>query len=556
MSSSTPDVSHANRRHRVLEATGFGALLLVTCALSFEFWTPFGNERTPHYPLAYLVVPPLVWASLQFEKVGAFLSLLVVSLAAMVSTAHGLGPFARDNFEQSALLLLSFLAIIGATTFLVSKRVARNRQTETVLRDSETRKSAMYEAALDCIVSMDSEGRVLEWNEAAEKTFGYEGRDVRGEQLSELIIPPAARLHHHRGLQHYLQSGEGPLLRRKVEVNAMRSDGVEFPVELAIAPVHLQDRVIFTGYLRDLTEAKRAEADLRAARDELELRVIERTAELQALLGQLENNYSQLQASELQRDSLTSMIVHDLRTPLTSLLFGLQTLGWLGSVNDAQQECLTVSVEGAKASLSMINDLLDIQKMEQGALLLETSDVFPQQLVENAIAQIDNLVKFSNLSISREFGAMPVLQGDEPKLQRVLVNPISNAIQHSPRESVVTVSVGAHNHDGVSECVWRVRDMGKGIAPEDHAIIFEKFGQAKTQHQIAVHKNGAFVNGAPQNVTAEKAHEFPMLSTGLGLAFCKMVIEAHGGRLWVESEMGAGSTFSFALPMSNKIETE
>ena len=151
---------------------------------------------------------------------------------------------------------------------------------------------------------------------------------------------------------------------------------------------------------------------------------------------------------------------------------------------------------------------------------------------------------------------MPVLQGDEPKLQRVLVNLMSNAIQHSPRESVVTVSVGAHNHDGVSECVWRVRDMGKGIAPEDHAIIFEKFGQAKTQHQIAVHKNGTSVNGAPQNDTAEKAREFPMLSTGLGLAFCKMVIEAHGGRLWVESEMGAGSTFSFALPMSNKIETE
>src|SRR3954467_13278034 len=134
------------------------------------------------------------------------------------------------------------------------------------MHDSEARMRAILEAALDCVVTMDEDGCVVEFNPAAERTFGYVREDIIGREMAELIVPPRLREMHREGLRRYLETGEGAVLNRRIEITGMRADGSEFPVELAITRIPVPGRPMFTGYLRDITERKRAEQELRASR--------------------------------------------------------------------------------------------------------------------------------------------------------------------------------------------------------------------------------------------------------------------------------------------------
>ncbi len=145
----------------------------------------------------------------------------------------------------------------------------RERSREAV-EESEARKAAMLETALDAIVTMNHDGRVVEWNPAAERTFGYAREQAVGREMAELIIPLPLRERHRRGLARYLATGEGAVIGRRIEITAMRSDGSEFPVELAITRVPLGGPGLFTGYIRDITERKHAQEDLDFQRSILE----------------------------------------------------------------------------------------------------------------------------------------------------------------------------------------------------------------------------------------------------------------------------------------------
>ncbi len=147
--------------------------------------------------------------------------------------------------------------IIGVV--LIFRDVTEHRRAEREVRASVARKSAILESALDSIITMDHEGKVIEFNPAAERTFGYQRKDVLGQNLADFIIPPAHREQHRNGLAHYLVSGEGPMLGKRIELSAMRVDGTEFPVEVAITRIPTEGPPIFTAYLRDITEQKKAE---------------------------------------------------------------------------------------------------------------------------------------------------------------------------------------------------------------------------------------------------------------------------------------------------------
>ena len=157
--------------------------------------------------------------------------------------------------------LLRAMATLGGQ---LGQFVERARA-EQALRDSEARKGATLEAALDAIVTIDHEGRIVEFNPAAERTFGYARAEAVGQELAELVIPPALRERHRRGLAHYLATGEGPILDRRLELTALRADGAEFPVELTITRLPTAGPPLFTGFLRDLTERRRAEELTRAS---------------------------------------------------------------------------------------------------------------------------------------------------------------------------------------------------------------------------------------------------------------------------------------------------
>ncbi len=247
------------------------------------------------------------------------------------------------------------------------------------------------------------------------------------------------------------------------------------------------------------------------------------------LFAQLQENYRKLQELEKLRDDLTHMIVHDLRTPLTSLLTGLLTMQDMGEMAENQQEILTLSIGGGKALLGMINDLLDISKMEDGSLRLEYKELTPVEILGSAVGQVAHLAKDRNITLLTNLAPeLPTFQGDEDKLVRALVNLAGNAIKFTQPGGTVRISARIAPSNGphleASAALFSVSDTGEGIPCEYMDRIFEKFGQV-------------------ENRTAGRK-----LSTGLGLTFCKLAVEAHGGNIWVETKPGEGSDFSFTIP--------
>jgi signal transduction histidine kinase len=198
----------------------------------------------------------------------------------------------------------------------------------------------------------------------------------------------------------------------------------------------------------------------------------------------------------------------------------------LGEINVDQKEVLGISMDGGQVLLGMINDLLDISKMEDGSLQIQRKPVEVGELLERAVRQVSSLAAAKGVLLQRRVeGGLSHLCCDEDKVVRMLVNLLSNAIKFTPeRGSVLLTAELTLRPDRRDSVVFVCRDTGEGIPAESFEHIFEKFGQVEGR------KGGR------------------KSSTGLGLTFCRMVTLAHGGRIWVESEMGVGSAFSFALP--------
>jgi len=219
---------------------------------------------------------------------------------------------------------------------------------------------------------------------------------------------------------------------------------------------------------------------------------------------------------------LTAMIVHDLRTPLTVIIGALESLT-LPEGQPLTEEFVPMALMSARRLLGMVNDLLDITKMESGEMKLELAAVSPQEIVQTAAQQAGYLAHEKGLHLTVEVASdVPRVRADEDKMIRTLVNLLSNAVKFTPEGGKVRLSARAV--EGGKEVEFAVADTGEGIPPEWIERIFEKFGQVESR------KSGR------------------KMSTGLGLTFCKMVVEAHGGRIWVESELGQGSTFRLRVP--------
>lgn len=244
------------------------------------------------------------------------------------------------------------------------------------------------------------------------------------------------------------------------------------------------------------------------------------------MLSQLQNNYKQLQKFEALRDSLMHMIVHDMRAPLTSIITGLEMIEFLPDMTpDKRDELLALAHQGGKTLMGMINDLLEISKMESGEMQLNCGPVRPEELIEISVHQIKTLLADRHLVLHERIApGLPDLWCDAPKISRVLVNLLSNAIKFTPHHGSLTLAAEWSVNPQSEMLQFSVSDTGEGIPAESFDHIFEKFGQVESR------KSGR------------------KLSTGLGLTFCKMTVEAHGGQIWLESELGKGSTFYFTVP--------
>lgn len=253
--------------------------------------------------------------------------------------------------------------------------------------------------------------------------------------------------------------------------------------------------------------------------EEVEARV--RThLELRRQQLELESNYARLRELEQLRDSLTHMVAHDMKSPLLAVQLSLDVLRFSLSKDDAGT---TEILEAARASLNavvqMIAQMIDVSRMEAGSLALERDDADLAEMAAEMLAKHKPLA--GSRTLIHDAPTHTPAPVDADLIRRVLANLIGNAIKFTPADGTVRVTV--RTADSVVRV--EVADNGPGIPPELHAKIFEKFGQ----------------------VQDHKAH----LGTGLGLTFCKMAIEAHGGAIGVQSTPGAGSTFWFTLPAQN-----
>jgi PAS domain S-box-containing protein len=360
-----------------------------------------------------------------------------------------------------------------------------NARLYTAAQKSEERNRSIIETAHDAFVSMDAEGRITGWNAQATVTFGWTAEEALGRSLADTIIPLTYREAHRKGVARFLATGEGPVLGRRLELTALHRRGYEFPVELTISVVRSGDTQWFHASLRDIRERRRVER---------------------------------------LRDDLTRMMVHDLRSPLAVTLGFLELLeSSPGTLSASLERVLGGALKGTRNVLRLIDQILEVSRLQQGAVPLERKRVAISELVSEALDLQSPLAREKSLRLEPEVPeALPAAWADPVLVARVLQNLIGNAVKFTPHGG--QVRVGAQVEPSAPHMLQvNVADNGQGVPVGLRERIFETF------------------------VTGDGERR----GSGLGLAFCRLAVEAHGGQIWVESEPGKGSAFLFTLPVDN-----
>lgn len=362
----------------------------------------------------------------------------------------------------------------------------------------------LLEAAPDAILEVDRTGKIRLVNQEAENLFRCSRADLIGKQIDE-FVPERFRSGHAALRDSY---GARPVKRPMgsgLDLWARRADGSEVPVDIHLSPVHTGDEARIMCVVRDVTEPRRAEEAIRTLNHMLEQR-----------------NREVERANQLKSEFLASMS-HELRTPLNAII-GFSDLlreesG--GELNDKQKRYTGHIGQGARHLLALINDILDLSKIEAGQIELRMETLSATDRIEEVLAAIRPLILDKKLSLRADVFPGLAIVADRTHLKQILYNLLSNAVKFTPQGGEITIDA---RREGDFCCI-SVADTGIGIAPEDINAIFESFRQV-----------AATTKGIREG-------------TGLGLAITKRLVEAHRGRIFVESQLGKGSRFFVELPL-------
>jgi PAS domain S-box-containing protein len=360
------------------------------------------------------------------------------------------------------------------------------------LRASEAMKAAVVTSALDCVVVIDEQGCVLEFNPAAEATFGFRREDVLGLPIGDLIVPHHLREAHTNGFNRYISSGKGSVIGRRIEIEGMRSNGTIFPVELAITEVKLPERRLFTAYLRDLTPARQAEAEIETQRTR-----IHQMEKLSAM------------------GSLLAGVAHDLNNPLAILIAQATLLREKAPTEDVRRRAERIHAAAERSGRIVKSFVAMARQKPPQREPVDLNDVVRAAAEMTAYGR-----RSAGIAIDLALTpGLPIINADRDLIGQVVANLLINATQVLlDREGVRCIFVETTAESG--KVVLTIADNGPGVVPELRERIFEPYFTTKPV-------------GA---------------GTGIGLSISRSVIDSHGGRIELEDRPGGGALFRVVLP--------
>ncbi|MEH1825463.1 MAG: response regulator [Nostoc sp.] len=365
----------------------------------------------------------------------------------------------------------------------LQSQLDERQRTQGELRFSQARFARILDIADDAIISINGFQSITLFNQGAEKIFGYSAQEVIGKGLDLLLPQRFFQVHR----QHVVDFGQSPNVARRMgerrEIYGRRKDGTEFPAEASISKIDMSEEMFYTVILRDVTERKQIER---------------------------------------MKDEFVSVVSHELRTPLTSIhgSLGMLASGLLPTDSEQGKRLLQIATDSSERLVRLINDILDIERIESGKTKMEPEICNVVDLIVQAVNVMQPLADKAGVKVS-----ISALSGqvwaDSDRIVQTLTNLLSNAIKFSSVGS--TVCLGAQQQG--DEVLLTVKDTGRGIPTDKLESIFERFQQVDSSDS--------------------RNHD----GTGLGLAICKSIMQQHGGRIWAESVLGEGSTFYVTLPL-------
>jgi two-component system, chemotaxis family, sensor kinase Cph1 len=382
---------------------------------------------------------------------------------------------------------------------------------QEALRESEERMRAILQTAVEGIITIDERGVIELINPAAESLFGYTRAEVKGKNVS-ILMPTPYREEHDRYLANYLRTGEAKIIGIGREVVGRRKDGTIFPMDLAVSEVRLPQRRLFTGFVRDITDRKRAEEQLA----ELARTLAEKNKEL---------------------ETIVYVASHDLRSPLVNIQGFSKELAVAcnqvrnkiaasdahtiskaeldGILNQDVPEAIEFILAGVAKIDSLLSGFLRFSRLGRAALTIQRVNV--AALLTSIVHAMEFQIKQAGATVKIE--PLPDCQADEVQLNQVFSNLLDNALKYLDPERPGMITVSGRIENG--RAVYAFQDNGIGIAPEHQSKIFEIF------HRLD-----------PSVGEGE----------GLGLTIAQRSIERQNGKIWVQSEAGQGSIFQVSLP--------